>query len=98
MQALKEQLEAAYEKIRTYEELDTIKEVESLRGKIKQLQEIIRGLKLDVEKARYRSDSAGEERLKELGERLTYFQNLKEAAQKDRADLRKKVAALQEEL
>lgn len=98
MQALKEQLEAAYEKIRTYEELDTIKEVESLRGKIKQLQEIIRGLKLDVEKARYRSDSAGEERLKELGERLTYFQNLKEAAQKDRADLRKKVTALQEEL
>lgn len=57
-----------------------------------------RTLKLDVEKARYRSDSAGEERLKELGEKMTYFQNLKEAAEKDRTDLRKKVAALESEL
>jgi hypothetical protein len=33
--------------------------------------------------------------LKELGEKMAYFQNLKEAAEKDRADLRKKVAALE---
>jgi len=36
--------------------------------------------------------------MKELGEKLTYFQNLKEAAEKDRADLRKKVTALENEL
>ena len=29
---------------------------------------------------------------------MTYFQNLKEAAEKDRADLRKKVAALESQL
>ena len=29
---------------------------------------------------------------------MTYFQNLKEAAEKDRADLRKKVAALEAEI
>lgn len=62
------------------------------------MQDINRTLRLDIEKVRYRSDSNEEEKLKELGERLTFFQNQKEAAEKQQSDLKKKIERLEAEL
>ena len=46
---MKEELEAAYEKIRQYETLDSVKEIETLKGNLKELEEVNRNMKLEIE-------------------------------------------------
>lgn len=49
IQAIKEELEAAYEKIRVFETMDHVKEIEALRTQLRELEELNRNLKLQVE-------------------------------------------------
>lgn len=66
VQNLKDELEACNERIRAFEELDSNKEIESLKGKVKEYQEINRTAKLELDKVRYRTDQDQEAKLKEL--------------------------------
>ena len=77
VQNLKDELESAYEKIRNLEELDSNKEIEDLRKRVKEHDDINRNLKLELDKLRYRSDEDQEVKLKELGERLEFFKSQK---------------------
>jgi hypothetical protein len=56
-QSLKDELEAAYERIRSLEEMDSVKEIEGQRERIKEYEEINRSLKLELEQTRYQTDN-----------------------------------------
>jgi chromosome segregation ATPase len=91
-------LEAAYEKIRYFETLDHVKEIEQLRTQGRELEELNRNLKLEVEQVRYRTDEGQSDKMKEYAERIAFFQSQRESGERERAELRKKVEKLEEEL
>ena len=94
----KEELEAAYEKIRNYEEMDAVQEVNSLKGRLKELDEVNRGLKLEMEQVRYSTGEDQAEKLKELTEKIAFFQGQKDAGEKEKGELKKKIERLEAEL
>lgn len=51
-----------------------------------------------MEQTRYRTDDNQTEKIKEYSERIAFFQNQKEAAEREKGELRKKVERLEEEL
>lgn len=73
-----------------------MKEIETLRAQSRELEELNRNLKLEVEQVRYRTDEGQTEKTKEYAERLAFFQTQREAGERERAELRKKVEKLEE--
>ena len=75
-----------------------MKEIETLKGNLKELEEVNRNMKLEIEEVRYKTDNNQEEKNKELHEKLTFFQSQKDASEKEKNELKKTIKNLEEEL
>jgi outer membrane murein-binding lipoprotein Lpp len=51
-----------------------------------------------VEQVRYKTDNNQEEKLKEMTDKINFFQNLKESSEREKAELKKKIERLEEEI
>lgn len=56
-----------------------------MKGRLKEYEEINRALKLEMENVRYQTDSNQDVKLKELADKLAFFQNQKDAGEREKS-------------